>query len=302
LVYRQFPLITIHDKALITSEAAEAAGALGGQDGFWKMHDLLFTKQQEWSAKTAEEMPAILSGYAKELNLDTKAFDEAISKETYKDKVMAAYNDATAAQLPGTPSIVIDGVHYPSQWGFSSEALDVFMRVIEMKRRQLDVPPSVIQKGKQYQATITTDKGDIVVDLFADKAPVTVNSFVYLAQKGWFDNILFHRVIPGFVAQAGDPTATGFGWPGYQCSDELTPDLTFDGPGVLAMANSGPDTNGSQFFITLAAQPSLNGKHTIFGKVVKGMEVADALAARDPQQGPLDQPGDHILKITISEK
>ena len=266
------------------------------------MHDLLYTRQQDWSSKAAEEMPAVLSGYAKELNLDTKAFDQAITGQTYKDKVMAAYDAATAAQLPGTPSIVIDGVHYPSQWGFSSDGLDVFMRVIEMKRRQLDAPSSVIQKGKQYQATITTDKGDIVVDLLADKAPVTVNSFVYLAQKGWFDNILFHRVIPGFVAQAGDPTATGFGWPGYQCSDELTPDLTFDGPGVLAMANSGPDTNGSQFFITLAAQPSLNGKHTIFGKVVKGLDVANSLAARDPQQGPLDQPGSRILKITIAEK
>jgi cyclophilin family peptidyl-prolyl cis-trans isomerase len=266
------------------------------------MHDLLFTRQADWSAKTLADMPPILSGYAKELSLDTKVFDQAITNDTYKDKVMAAYDAATAAQLPGTPSIVIDGVHYPSQWGFSAEGLDVFMRVIQMKRRQLDVPTAVTQKGKQYQATITTDKGDIVVDLFADKAPVTVNSFVYLAQKGWFDNVLFHRVIPGFVAQAGDPTGTGFGWPGYQCSDELTPDLTFDGPGVLAMANSGPDTNGSQFFITLAAQPSLNGKHTIFGRVVKGMEVASALAARDPQQGPVDQPGDHILKITIAEK
>ncbi len=287
---------------MITSEAAEAAGALGGQDAFWKMHDLLFAKQQEWSAKTAADMPAVLSGYAKEVGLDVKAFDDAIAKETYKSKVMASYDAATAAQLPGTPSIVIDGVHYPSQWGFSQEGLDVFMRVIELRRRQLDVPPTVIQKGKQYQATITTDKGDIVVDLFADKAPVTVNNFVYLAQKGWFDNILWHRVIPGFVAQAGDPTATGIGWPGYQCSDELTPDLLFDGPGVLAMANSGPDTNGSQFFITLAAQPSLNGKHTIFGKVTKGMEVVNALAARDPQQGSLDQPGSRILKVAITEK
>jgi cyclophilin family peptidyl-prolyl cis-trans isomerase len=247
-------------------------------------------------------MPAILSGYAKEVGLDTKVFDQAIISETYKSKVMAAYDAATAAQLPGTPSIVADGVHYPSQWGFSAEGLDVFMRVIAMRRRQLDVPTSVIQKGKQYQATIKTEKGDIVVDLLADKAPVTVNSFVYLAQKGWYDNVLFHRVIPGFVAQAGDPTGTGFGWPGYQCSDELSPDRVFDGPGVLAMANSGPDTNGSQFFITLAAQPSLNGKHTIFGKVVKGLDVANSLAARDPQQGPLDQPGSRILKITIAEK
>jgi cyclophilin family peptidyl-prolyl cis-trans isomerase len=171
-----------------------------------------------------------------------------------------------------------------------------------LKQRQLDAPPVTIKKDKQYQATIKTEKGDIVVELFADKTPVTVNSFVYLAQHGWYDDTIFHRVIPGFVAQGGDPTATGIGWPGYRCSDELTPDLTFDGSGVLAMANSGPDTNGSQFFITLSAQPDLNGSYTIFGRVVKGMDVVESLTARDPQTASLDQPGDRILSITIEEK
>ena len=302
IVYRQFPLITIHDKALIAAEATEAAGAQGGQDTFWKMHDLLFERQQAWASQPAEEMPKLLSGYAQELGLDTKAFDQAIANSTYKDKVMATYNAASAAGLPGTPSLVADGVHYPSQWGLSFEGFDVFIRVMEMRRRQLEAPPSVIQKGKQYQATIKTEKGDVVVELFADKTPITVNSFVYLAQKGWYDNVIFHRVIPGFMAQTGDPTATGIGWPGYYCSDELSPALTFDGPGVLGMANNGPDTNGSQFFITLAAQPDLNGKHTVFGRVIKGVDVVESLAARDPQNVPLDQPGDRILSITIAEK
>jgi cyclophilin family peptidyl-prolyl cis-trans isomerase len=301
IVYRQFPLITIHDKALIAAEAAEAAGAQN-KDAFWKMHDLLFDRQQAWASLPAEEMPKVLSGYAQELGLDTKAFDQAIANGTYKDKVMASYNAASAAGLPGTPSLVADGVHYPSQWGLSYEGFDVFIRVIMLKQRQLDAPPVTIKKDKQYQATIKTEKGDIVVELFADKTPVTVNSFVYLAQHGWYDDTIFHRVIPGFVAQGGDPTATGIGWPGYRCSDELTPDLTFDGSGVLAMANSGPDTNGSQFFITLSAQPDLNGSYTIFGRVVKGMDVVESLTARDPQTASLDQPGDRILSITIEEK
>jgi cyclophilin family peptidyl-prolyl cis-trans isomerase len=301
IVYRHFPLISIHDKAVIAAEAAEAAGA---QDAFWEMHDVIFERQQEWASKPKEEMPAVLSGYAKELGLDTKAFDQALADGTYRDKVMAGYEAASAAGLGGTPTLIADGVHYPSdQWGLSYEGLEVFVRLITMKQHQVDAPPqTVIEAGKQYQATIQTDKGDIVIDLFAEQTPVTVNSFVFLAQQGWYDDTIFHRVIPGFVAQAGDPSATGIGWPGYRCSDELNPSLTFDGPGVLGMANSGPDTNGSQFFITMAAQPGLDGKHTVFGRVTSGMDVVEALVARDPQSAPPDQPGDLILGITIEEK
>jgi len=105
-----------------------------------------------------------------------------------------------------------------------------------------ETPPIVIEDGKEYQATIETEKGDIVIDLYAEETPVTVNSFVYLAQEGYYDDTSFHRVVPGFVAQAGDPTASGIGWPGYRCSDELDPELVFDGACVLGMANSGPDT------------------------------------------------------------
>jgi cyclophilin family peptidyl-prolyl cis-trans isomerase len=301
VVYRQFPLISIHDKAAITSEAAEAAGAQGA---FWEMHDLLYERQQEWASKSVEEMPEVLSGYAEELELDTEAFDKALKDGTYTDKVMAAYNAAGAAGLPGTPSFIASGVHYPSQqWGLSYEGLAAFVQLIAMKERQFDAPPpQVIEEGKQYQATIKTEKGDIVVELFADQTPLTVNSFVYLAEQGWFDDTIFHRVIPGFMAQAGDPSATGIGWPGYRCSDELNPELLFDGPGILGMANSGPDTNGSQFFITLAAQPHLDGLHTVFGRVIKGMDVVEALSARDPQAVTPDEPGDRILSVTVEEK
>jgi cyclophilin family peptidyl-prolyl cis-trans isomerase len=171
-----------------------------------------------------------------------------------------------------------------------------------MKQRQFDeTPPAVIEEGKQYQATIQTEKGDIVVELFADQTPVTVNSFAYLAERGWYDDTTFHRVVPDFVAQTGDPSATGIGWPGYRCSDELNPDLTFEGPGVLGMANSGPDTNGSQFFITLSAQPNLDGRHTVFGRVIEGMDVVESLSARDPQAVGPDQPGDRLLSITVEE-
>ncbi|MCS7039854.1 MAG: peptidylprolyl isomerase, partial [Caldilineales bacterium] len=133
----------------------------------------------------------------------------------------------------------------------------------------------VIEPGKIYQAVLKTAKGDIVIELYADKAPRTVNNFVFLAREGFYDNTTFHRVIDGFMAQGGDPTGTGSGGPGYTFPDEIVPDLVFDRRGLLAMANAGPNTNGSQFFITFGPTPWLNGAHTIFGEVIQGDEVLD---------------------------
>ncbi|WP_369688621.1 peptidylprolyl isomerase, partial [Ardenticatena maritima] len=159
-------------------------------------------------------------------------------------------------------------------------------------------PPMQIDPNAIYVATIKTEKGDIRIQLFADKAPKTVNNFVFLAEQGFYDNTTFHRVIPDFMAQGGDPSGTGAGGPGYTFEDEISPDLVFDGPGYLAMANAGPNTNGSQFFITYVETPWLNGRHTIFGKVVEGMDVALSLTPRDPQQNP-DFEGDRILTVEI---
>ncbi|MEP7357733.1 MAG: peptidylprolyl isomerase [Anaerolineales bacterium] len=161
-------------------------------------------------------------------------------------------------------------------------------------------PAMTIDPTKIYLATLKTDKGNIVVELYADKAPVTVNNFISLAREGFYDNTTFHRVLTGFMAQGGDPTGTGTGGPGYDFADEFHRDLRFDGPGYLAMANSGPDSNGSQFFITYVATPSLTGVHTIFGKVVEGLEVALALTPRDPQNFP-DFTGDKLQTVEISE-
>ena len=151
------------------------------------------------------------------------------------------------------------------------------------------------------KTTIETDKGTIVVELYKDKAPKTVENFEKLAKKGFYDGILFHRVIPGFMIQTGDPTGTGRGGPGYTFEDEFSPDLKHTGPGILSMANAGPNTNGSQFFITLAATPWLDGKHSVFGKVAQGQSVVDAIAAapRDASDRPLKEI--RIKKVTLSE-
>jgi cyclophilin family peptidyl-prolyl cis-trans isomerase len=155
-----------------------------------------------------------------------------------------------------------------------------------------------IDPEKIYLATFKTEKGDIQVQLFADQTPKTVNNLVFLAEQGFYDNTTFHRVLPDFMAQGGDPTGTGTGGPGYQFEDEFSPDLQFDGAGYLAMANSGPNTNGSQFFITYVPTPWLNGRHTIFGRVVRGMDVLESLTPRDPTANP-DFEGDTLETVRI---
>jgi cyclophilin family peptidyl-prolyl cis-trans isomerase len=162
-------------------------------------------------------------------------------------------------------------------------------------------PPMLIDKNKQYIATVKMAKGgEFVIQLYADKAPITVNSFVFLARQGYFDGLTFHRVLDGFMAQGGDPAGTGGGGPGYQFVNENS-DLQFDKAGVVAMANAGVDTNGSQFFITFVARPDLNGNYTIFGQVINGMDVVNGITRRDPQQNPTFT-GDVMQSVTITEK
>ncbi|OGO25098.1 MAG: peptidylprolyl isomerase [Chloroflexi bacterium RBG_16_52_11] len=145
-------------------------------------------------------------------------------------------------------------------------------------------PPAMeIDLKKKYTATISTDKGDITLQLFADKTPETVNNFVFLAQQGFYDGTIFHRVIANFMAQAGDPTGTGRGGPGYRFADEFVTGLRHDKPGILSMANAGPNTNGSQFFITHVPTPWLDQKHSVFGQVVEGIDVLLSIPPRDPQ-------------------
>ena len=138
------------------------------------------------------------------------------------------------------------------------------------------------------KATLETSKGRIVIELYRDQAPKTVQNFITLAQQGFYNGLTFHRVIPGFMVQTGDPNGGGTGGPGYTFEDEFSPTLRHDGPGVVSMANRGPDTNGSQFFITLTATPWLDGKHTVFGRVIEGQPVVEQIASveRDGQDRP----------------
>ena len=160
-------------------------------------------------------------------------------------------------------------------------------------------PKIVIDPAVRYSAVLHTGKGDIHLNLFADKAPRTVNNFVFLARQGFYDGTIFHRVISNFMVQGGDPTGTGMGGPGYTFQDEFNPDLRHDKPGILSMANAGANTNGSQFFITHVPTPWLDDKHTVFGEVTDGLEVVLSIPDRDPQK--VESPAIRIDSITILE-
>jgi cyclophilin family peptidyl-prolyl cis-trans isomerase len=297
VAYRHFPLLSIHDKAALSMQASEAAGI---QSKFWEMHDLLYETQSEWSGMDLPAFESWLVEQAVELGLDDSQFSADLNSEENIAKALDAYDEGTTVGFPGTPLVMINGRYYSGPTDYWN--LESITKIIKMEDQQFTIcPPMTIDQTKSYEATIHTESGDIVVELYPDVAPIAVNSFIFLAENGWYDGVTFHRVIPGFVAQGGDPTGTGFGGPGYAFGIEISPDVTFDQPGLLSMANSGPTSNGSQFFITLDQLPDLNGGYTIFGRVISGMDVVEQITPRDTSQNPNLPPGDTILGITIRE-
>jgi len=166
--------------------------------------------------------------------------------------------------------------------------------------KQWTTPPAMqIDPKKNYRARMETENGTMVIDLFAEKTPLTTNNFVFLARAGFYDGVIFHRVIGNFMVQGGDPTGTGRGGPGYKFGDEFDASLKHDKQGILSMANAGPATNGSQFFITHGPTPHLNGKHTVFGQVVEGLDVLMSIPERDP--GNVNAPAVKIISVAIEE-
>jgi cyclophilin family peptidyl-prolyl cis-trans isomerase/protein-disulfide isomerase len=297
VVYRHFPLAQ-HDKAVLGAQAAEAAGLQGK---FWEMHDLLFTHQADWQNQTPAQFEVYLASLAASLSLNPDQFAADLHGPAVTQKVQAAGAEATRLGLNSTPTLIINGKQYTGPGDYENLASVVSLLLLGKKQFSA-CPAMTIDPHKEYTATIKTAKGDIVVRLLPEQAPIAVNSFVFLASHGWYDGVTFHRVIPGFIAQAGDPSGTGFGNPGYEFDNEISSTLKFDQPGQVGLANVGPGTNGSQFFITYAAEPTLNGKYTLFGQVVQGMDIAQKLTPRDPSKGNDLPAGDEIISITIEAK
>ncbi len=298
LVSRLFPVYVVNDKATYAALAAEASAEQGK---YWEMHDLLFARQADWINMSGEDFYQWVTAQAPALDMDADQFKSDLTREEIVAKVDRAWEDGAKLNLPGTPIILINGDIYQGPRDYAS--LNSVVQLLLLGNRQFTSCPNfTIDPKKQYIAALKTEKGDIVIELFADKAPATVNSFVFLARSGWYDNVTFHRVIPNVYAQTGDPSGSGKGNPGYYVITEITPSLTFNRPGMVAMVNSGPDTSGSQFFITYAPVAQYDGKFTIFGQVLTGMDALLALTPRDAQPGVNPPPGDTLIGVTIEEK
>lgn len=298
VVYRHYPLVTRYDKALLTLQASEAAQLQGK---FWEMHDLLFAQQSEWEAMTSERFKPWLKAQAITLGLDVERYERDLNSEAVREAVIAATQTSQKYGQVPLPLLLINGEIIKNPYILVN--LEQLIHLYALPARQFSAcPPILIDPAKNYTATLKTSRGDVTVKLFAEKAPNTVNNFIFLAQNGWYDNIPFHQVLPGVLVQTGDPSGTGMGNPGYFIPDEIVPTLKFDRAGRLAMFNVGPGSNGSQFFITLSPQPDWNGRYPIFGEVTAGLEVLSGLAPRNPGLPAGPEPPDMLLTVIIEER
>jgi cyclophilin family peptidyl-prolyl cis-trans isomerase/protein-disulfide isomerase len=296
-VYVNTPLPS-RDKDALATQAVEAADLQGK---FWEMHDLLFDKQADWSALAPAAFQVWLIQQAAVLGMDGSKFQTDFNGKTVADRLQQALQ-STATQPIVPPIMFINGsTPYTGLADFAS--LDTVVRMEALTARQFNAcPPWDIDPLKQYIATLHTAKGDVVIQLFPDKAPQAVNNFVTLARSGWYNGITFYKVLPDFLAMTGDPSETGMGNTGYLFQTEISASLHFDQAGVVAMDNSGPNTNSGRFFITLSPAEQFYGQYTVFGKVLSGMPVLSALTPRNPQPGTALSAGDQLINITIAEK
>ena len=307
LVYRHFPLNSIHDKAQKAAEASEAAGAQGA---FWAYHKLMYERASDWNSLDPDEARDYFVDLAEELSLDTDQFVQELDDGVYAAYVAGMEQEAMNIGLPGTPTGIVNGrladglpPDYNVWVGFVEEAIAAEAVMSGLEGMQYDAPPEMaLEDDVQYSARVTMENGDeFIIELYPESAPLTVNNFIFLANEGWYDDVTFHRVLPGFVAQTGDPTGTGLGDPGYMIPNEIDPDLSHAEIGMVAMANSGPDTNGSQWYVTYDDVSQLDGGYTIFGKVIEGMDTVEGITPRDPSVDPNAPPGDKIVSIVIEE-
>ena len=296
MVQRSFP-VPNSDKGMLAAAAAEAAARQGK---YWEMSAALFDQQAEWSGLEGALFQDWLETQAAELRMDSGQFNQDLRDPEIKTSLDQAQRFGLETGIPVIPFLVVNGEIYQGPRDLRS--LESLVNLLRMEALQFsECPPFNIDPAREYTAELETTRGRIVLQLYPREAPLAVNSFVFLARHGWYDGVAFHRVIADYVAQAGDPSGSGFGSPGYAFPDEIS-NLRFDRAGILAMANAGPDSNGSQFFITYRALPELDGLHTIFGQVLEGMEVLAALTPRDPAQPDEMAEADRILKVVIQEK
>lgn len=298
LIYLHAPQ-TDRDKDNLAIQVVEASDLQGK---FWEMHDLLFEKQAEWSSLTPADFKAWALAQAVGLGLDPALFLADFEGTMVADRLQQSIQFTIGVNSFAPPLLFVNSASpYTALADFAS--LDTVVRMDALAARQFSAcPPGSIDPLKQYIVTLHTGKGDVVLQLYPEKAPQAANNFVFLARNGWYDGITFYRVLPGLRVMTGDPSETGLGNPGYLFGTEIVSSLRFDQPGMLAFDNDGPDTNGSRFFITLDSNAQWNGKYTIFGQVLSGLDILSGLTPRDPQPGIALPAGDELISVTVEER
>jgi cyclophilin family peptidyl-prolyl cis-trans isomerase len=287
-----------NDKDNLAIQAVEAADL---QDKFWEMHDLLFEKQAEWISLPPSDFEAWAVIRAKDLGLNPTQFRTDFGGTVVADRLQQAIQ-SVALQPFASPRLYVNSTS-PYTGLADVASLDSVVRMDALVARQFSAcPPNTIDPLKQYIVNMHTTRGDVVLQLYPDKVPLTVNNFVFLARSGWYNGITFYRVLPGDRVMSGDPSDTGLGNPGYLFETEIAASLSFSQAGMLAMDNDGPGTNGSRFFITLGPDPQLNGQYTIIGQVLSGMDILSGLTPRNPQPGGYLPPGDELVSVSVEER
>jgi cyclophilin family peptidyl-prolyl cis-trans isomerase/protein-disulfide isomerase len=298
LIYLHAPQAK-NDKDTLAIQAVEAADLQGK---FWEMHDLLFSKQVQWFGLAPADFEGWAASQASSLGLDPVRFRSDYEGTVVAGRLQQAVQFASSVQSFTPPLLFVnDTTPYTGLADFAS--LDMVIRLDALTALQYSSCPSQsVDPLKQYIATVHTADGDVELQLYPDKSPLAVSNFIFLVNSGWYNNNTFYRVTPGTSVMTGDPSGTGYGNPGYLFATEIPAGLNFDQPGMVAMDNNGPETNGSRFFITLAPESQMDGQFTIFGKVLSGLDVLSKLTARNPQPGVYLPPGDELISITIEKR
>ena len=304
LIYRFFPVLGGNDNAVVAAKAVEAAGRQGM---FWEMHDFFFATQDAWKEMDQDTFSQYIWDQVAALGIESEQFNLDVNSDEISQKIAQHYDEAQNFGVT-PPVVLVNGTTAPPYLNTVQDFfvwLDTLMipygRHIQ-DQQYSECPPMTVDTDADYTATLHTEKGDVLLALYPDVAPVTVNNFIFLAENDYYDNTPFYAVINGFIAQAGDPSGTGWGNPGFLYDLEVSADLTFERPYMLAMGNSGPETSNSQFFITFNPLTYLNGQYTIFGEVLDGIDVLQSLTLRDPERAPLQPMSEMILDITVEKQ
>lgn len=283
------------DNDRLAMQASEAADLQGK---YWEMHDLLFDKKAEWVSLSKTDFEAWAARQATGLGMDAAKFQTDFNGTTVAGRLQQDIQASASPTIKPPILFVNNASPYTGLIDFPS--LDTVIRMDALQAHQFSVCPGwVIDPKKQYIAHLKTAKGDVAIQLFADKSPEAVNNFVFLARSGWYNGNTFYKVISGSIALTGDPSGTGIGNPGYFFQTEIPAGMNFHQAGMVAMDNNGPNTNGSRFFITLAPAQTLDGQYTIIGQVLSGLEIVEGLSPRNPQPGVVLPDGDELIQVTI---